>query len=108
MIKFDKYRPLMLCTLSSILFYIAAPTITEFVPATTYVSERFEVSTVDQYLDKTRPRSEEFVNIHTEALYYLLIRVGTPWLFDQLAEIHLIKVDTENWNVSVEAGNDDF
>ncbi|CAK2443938.1 hypothetical protein VCRA2133E348_250042 [Vibrio crassostreae] len=94
-------KPMLVGLLCPICFYLAAPTITTITPVTAFVEDRFGVETIAEYLDQTEPKREQFIEIHNAALFSLLLRFGSSRLFDELAELHLMKIDTENYIDSI-------
>ncbi|MDC5725676.1 hypothetical protein [Vibrio europaeus] len=94
-------KPMLVGLLCPICFYLAAPTITTITPVTAFVEEHFGVETIAEYLDQTEPKREQFIEIHNAALISLLLRFGSSRLFDDVAELQLMKIDTENFIDSV-------
>ncbi len=90
-------KPMLVGLLCPICLYLAAPTITTIMPVTAFVEEHFGVETIEEYLDQTEPKREQFIEIHNAAFFSLLFRFGSPRFFDDLAELQLMKIDTENF-----------
>ena len=88
-------KPMLVGLLCPIFFYLAAPTITTITPVTAFVEERFDVETIAEYLVQTEPKREQFIEIHNAALFSLIIRFSSSRLFDDLAELHSMKIDAE-------------